>query len=99
VLRSRLIPLLLLSRGRLVKTVRFESPKYVGDPLNVARIFNDKEVDELIVLDIDATRDGREPDFELLEELASECFMPVCYGGESEALNRRAKYLDLGLKR
>jgi cyclase len=82
-LSHRVIPCLLLSpsRGGLVKTTRFAKPKYVGDPINAVRIFNEKEVDELMVLDIDATREGRGPDFEAVEELASECFMPLCYGG------------------
>ena len=64
-----------------MKTRRFREPKYVGDPINAVRIFNDKEVDELMVLDIDATREGRGPDMGLIEELAGECFMPLCYGG------------------
>jgi cyclase len=82
-LMHRLIPCLLLSpsRGGLVKTTRFGQPKYVGDPINAVRIFNEKEVDELMILDIDATRSGRGPDFAAAEELASECFMPLCYGG------------------
>lgn len=79
----RVIPCLLLSpsRGGLVKTIKFGKPKYVGDPINAVRIFNEKEVDELMVLDIDATSQGRGPDFAAVEELASECFMPLCYGG------------------
>lgn len=79
----RVIPCLLLSpsRGGLVKTRKFGQPKYVGDPINAVRIFNEKEVDELMILDIDATRSGRGPDFAAAEELASECFMPLCYGG------------------
>jgi cyclase len=79
---ARLIPVLLLdSRKRLVKTVRFGERTYVGDPFNVLRLFNEKEVDEIIVLDIDASRDAREPDYGFLRELAAECFMPVAYGG------------------
>lgn len=77
----RVIPCLLVERGRLVKTVRFRDPKYIGDPINAARIFNDKEVDELFVLDIGASRDGQPADLGLLRELASECFMPLAYGG------------------
>jgi cyclase len=82
-LMHRVIPCLLLSqsRGGLVKTTRFGQPKYVGDPINAVRIFNEKEVDELMILDIDATRSERGPDFAAAEELASECFMPLCYGG------------------
>jgi imidazole glycerol-phosphate synthase subunit HisF len=79
----RVIPCLLLSnsRGGLIKTTKFANPKYVGDPINAVRIFNEKEVDELMVLDVDATREGRGPNFQAIEELASECFMPLCYGG------------------
>lgn len=80
-LMPRLIPCLLLSRGGLVKTLRFKAPKYVGDPINAVRIFNEKEVDELMVLDIDASREGRGPDFAMIEQIAGECFMPLCYGG------------------
>lgn len=94
-MRQRLIPVLLLDRHRrLVKTIRFGPRTYVGDPFNVVRLFNEKEVDEICVLDIDATVDNREPDFGLLRELASECFMPLAYGGgisrlaHCEQLNR-----------
>ncbi len=94
-MRSRLIPVLLLDRHqRLVKTVGFGQRTYIGDPFNVVRLFNEKEVDELCVLDIDATHDGREPEFSFLAELASECFMPLSYGGglstlaQAERLNR-----------
>ena len=75
-LRPRAIPCLLLRRGRLVKTVRFASPTYVGDPINAVRIFNDMEVDEIVVLDIGATVDGTGIPLELIGEMASECFMP-----------------------
>ena len=79
-LRPRIIPCLLLNNKGLVKTVKFSDPKYVGVQLNYAvRIFNEKEVDELIVLDIDATRENREPDFKMIENLAAECRMPLCY--------------------
>lgn len=77
----RVIPCLLLRERGLVKTVKFKSDIYVGDPVNAVRIFNDKEVDELVLLDIDATREGRGPDFDLIAEIAGECFMPVAYGG------------------
>ena len=80
-LRPRLIPCLLLDGERLVKTKRFRDPQYVGDPINAIRIFNDKEVDELMLIDISASRLGRPPDFDLIEQLAGECFMPLCYGG------------------
>lgn len=81
-MRARLIPVLLFDRDkRLVKTVRFSERTYVGDPFNVIRLFNEKEVDEICVLDIDASVDGRGPDFEFIRALASECFMPLAYGG------------------
>jgi cyclase len=94
-MRPRLIPVLTMDRNhRLVKTVGFGPRTYVGDPFNVVRIFNEKEVDEIIVLDIDATIDGRAPDLGFIGELAAECFMPLAYGGgittvaQSEGLNR-----------
>lgn len=81
-MRSRLVPVLLLdSRKRLVKTRQFSEEVYIGDPFNVIRIFNEKEVDEICVLDIDASREGRSPDLGVISELASECFMPMSYGG------------------
>ncbi|MCW2079607.1 UNVERIFIED_ORG: cyclase [Bradyrhizobium japonicum] len=81
-MRPRVVPVLLLdSRRRLVKTRRFGEPVYVGDPFNVIRIFNEKEVDEICVLDINATVEQRRPDVGFIRELASECFMPLSYGG------------------
>lgn len=81
-MRPRLIPVLLLDRDRrLVKTVRFGERTYIGDPFNVVRLFNEKEVDEICILDIDASLDGRLPDVGFLSELAAECFMPLSYGG------------------
>ncbi len=79
--RARVIPCLLLSGERLVKTVRFKQPTYVGDPINAVKIFNDREVDELAILDISATRERRDPPFEHLRAIAGECFMPLSYGG------------------
>ena len=78
-LRSRIIPCLLVQNGGLVKTKNFSSPKYVGDPINAVKIFNEKEVDEIIVADIDATRLNKEPDYVLIEQIAKECRMPFCY--------------------
>lgn len=80
-LRPRLIPCLLIQNGGLVKTLNFNYPKYVGDPINAVRIFNEKQVDELMVFDIDATVRGKNPDYQLISHLASECRMPLCYGG------------------
>jgi imidazole glycerol-phosphate synthase subunit HisF len=81
-MRPRLIPVLLLDRNRrLVKTVGFGERTYIGDPFNVIRLFNEKEVDEIVVLDIDATVDGRQPDFAFVRDLATECFIPLAFGG------------------
>lgn len=80
-MRPRIIPCLLLDEGALVKTVRFENPAYVGDPSNAIRIFNDKGVDELVILDIGRAKRGGHPDLAVLERLCGECFMPVAYGG------------------
>jgi imidazole glycerol-phosphate synthase subunit HisF len=97
----RLIPCLLLSssRGGLVKTRRFREPKYVGDPINAVRIFNEKEVDELMVLDIDAAKERRGPDFEMAEQLASECFMPLCYGGGIRSFEDARTLFSLGVEK
>lgn len=80
-LRKRLIPVLLVKDGGLMKSRQFSSWTYVGDPINTAKIFNDKDIDELIVLDVDATSQHREPNYELIRQLAAECFLPICYGG------------------
>ena len=77
----RVIPVLLLEDGGVVKTVRFEDPRYIGDPINIVRIFNDKQVDELVVLDIQASRRNRPPDVDALADMAAEAFMPIAYGG------------------
>ncbi|MGB3423198.1 MAG: AglZ/HisF2 family acetamidino modification protein [Castellaniella sp.] len=98
-LRHRVIPALLLRRGGLVKTRRFKDPVYVGDPTNAIRIFNEKEVDELMVLDIEATRSGTGPDFETIELFAGECFMPLAYGGGIQTLDQAARIFDLGVEK
>lgn len=98
-LRHRVIPCLLLSGEGLVKTTKFQSPSYVGDPLNAIRIFNEKEVDELIVLDIDASRQGRAPDFNRVEQVASECFMPLCYGGGVASVEHAKTLFSLGVEK
>ena len=79
--RVRIIPVLLLHKGNLVKSVKFKDYKYVGDPINAVRIFNDKEVNELVLIDIDASREKRTPDIKHITNIASEAFMPVAYGG------------------
>lgn len=98
-LRHRVIPCLLVNNGGLVKTLKFDNPKYVGDPINAIRIFNDKEVDELIVLDISASKEGREPNFELIEQLAGECFMPLCYGGGIRTVAQARQLFALGVEK
>jgi cyclase len=98
-LRSRISPCLLVHKKGLVKTVNFKDPKYVGDPINAVKIFNEKEVDELIVLDIDATIEGREPDFEMIRNLAIECRMPFCYGGGIKTAQQAKKIISLGAEK
>jgi len=98
-LRPRIIPCLLVHQGGLVKTQGFKEPKYVGDPINAVKIFNEKESDELIVLDIDATVLGREPDFGLIAKLAAECRMPLCYGGGVKTADQAARIVDMGLEK
>lgn len=99
-LRPRIIPCLLLRGGTaLVKTIKFGEPRYVGDPLNAIRIFNEKEVDELVLLDISATTEGREPDCARLAELAGECFMPAAYGGGLRTLAAIGRVLATGFEK
>ena len=98
-LRSRLTPVLLIQDGGLVKTVKFAQPKYVGDPINAVKIFNEKEADEIMVLDIDATVKGREPDFKLISKLAAECRMPLCYGGGIKSVSDAKKLIKLGVEK
>lgn len=98
-LRPRIIPCLLVHKGGLVKTTRFADPKYVGDPLNAVRIFNEKEVDELIVADIDATVLGREPNYELIAKLAAECRMPLCYSGGVKTPEQVERIITLGVEK
>lgn len=98
-LRPRIIPCLLISRGGLVKTVHFRNPKYVGDPINAVRIFNEKEVDELIVVDIDATVQGKEPSYSTIRHLAAECRMPLCYGGGVCSAQQIEELVSLGVEK
>jgi cyclase len=98
-LRPRIIPCLLVHNKGLVKTIGFKEPKYVGDPINAVKIFNEKEVDELMVLDIDATAENREPDFELIKNLATECRMPFCYGGGVTNVEQARKIINLGAEK
>lgn len=98
-LMHRVMPVLLLQDRGLYKTRQFRKPVYVGDPINTIRIFNEKEVDELIVLDIGASREGRGPDFEMIEECAGECFMPLAYGGGITTLDQAARLFGLGVEK
>lgn len=98
-LSHRVIPLLLMDRQRLVKTRNFKRPVYVGDPLNVLRIFNEKEVDEIIIVDIGASRDQKEPDFDYIEELAGECFVPLTYGGGVNSISHAQRLFRLGVEK
>lgn len=98
-LKHRVIPCLLLRDGGLVKTSKFTSPKYVGDPTNAIRIFNEKEVDELMVLDITASRRQREPDYDLIAEFAGECFMPLCYGGGIRSVEQARRLFGVGIEK
>ncbi len=98
-LRPRIIPCLLVHNGGLVKTQKFGSPKYVGDPINAVRIFNEKEVDELIVLDIDASARGTDPDYEMIKHLAAECRMPLCYGGGIKTAQQVEDIIRLGVEK
>lgn len=95
----RIIPCLLLDGDGLVKTRKFKDPTYVGDPINAIKIFNDKGVDELIFLDIAASREGRGPNYTLLEKLASECFMPLCYGGGIRDAAQARWIIGLGIEK
>ena len=98
-LRPRIIPCLLVHDGGLVKTVAFKEPKYVGDPINAVKIFNEKEADELIVLDIDATVNKAEPDYKLIAQLAAECRMPLCYGGGVRTAEQAKRIVGLGVEK
>lgn len=98
-LYPRIIPCLLVHNRGLVKTVKFKDPKYVGDPINAVKIFNEKEVDEIIVIDIDATRNGVEPNFKMIENLATECRMPLCYGGGIKTVEQAQKIFSLGVEK
>ncbi|OOF18201.1 imidazole glycerol phosphate synthase subunit HisF [Salinivibrio sp. IB574] len=98
-LRSRIIPVLLVRDKGLIKTTKFSDDKYVGDPLNAVRIFNEKEADELMIVDIDATVKDKEPDYQSIEYWASECRMPLCYGGGVKTVEQALKILSLGVEK
>ncbi|MEE9385365.1 MAG: AglZ/HisF2 family acetamidino modification protein [Nannocystaceae bacterium] len=98
-LESRIIPCLLIRDGGVVKTVRFRDPTYIGDPINAVKIFNEKEVDEIIVLDIDASSEARAPNYKLIEQLANECRMPLCYGGGVKTSEQADRIFSLGVEK
>src|SRR5512134_402914 len=98
-IRPRVIPALLLKGQGLVKTVGFKDPTYLGDPINIVRIFNDKEVDELTFLDITATAENRSPSFDLLSDITSECFMPLGYGGGIRSMDVVRRLLSIWIEK
>jgi imidazole glycerol-phosphate synthase subunit HisF len=98
-LYPRIIPCLLVHNKGLVKTVKFKDPKYVGYPINAVKIFNEKEVDELIVVDIDASAQNSEPDYKMIENLAIECRMPFCYGGGIKTVDQAHRIFNLGVEK
>ncbi|MCE7859444.1 MAG: imidazole glycerol phosphate synthase subunit HisF [Chloroflexi bacterium CFX2] len=98
-IRPRVIPALLLRGQGLVKTVKFKEPKYLGDPINIVRIFNDKEVDELVLLDITATPENHGPQFDLLKNITSEAFIPLAYGGGIRSMDDVRKLLSIGIEK
>lgn len=98
-LRPRIIPSLLIQDNGLVKTVNFKNPKYVGDPINGVKIFNEKEVDELAIFDIDATVKGLEPNYSLIERIANQSRMPLCYGGGVKTVEQAQKIFGLGIEK
>ncbi|BBN80428.1 putative imidazole glycerol phosphate synthase subunit hisF2 [Pseudoalteromonas sp. A25] len=98
-LRSRVSPCLLVHKKGLVKTVKFKDAKYVGDPINAVKIFNEKEVDELIVLDIDATVENKSPDYQMIKHLANESRMPLCYGGGIKTPQQAQEIIKLGVEK
>lgn len=98
-LRPRIIPSLLIQDNGLVKTVNFKNPKYVGDPINAVKIFNEKAVDELAIFDIDATAKGLEPNYSLIERIANQSRMPLCYGGGVKTLAQAQRIFGLGIEK
>ena len=98
-LYPRIIPTLLIHKKGLVKTVKFKDGKYVGDPINAVKIFNEKEVDEIVILDIDASANNTEPDYQLIEKLAFECRMPLCYGGGIKSAEQAQRIFSLGVEK
>jgi cyclase len=98
-LTTRIIPVLLLKNGGLVKTIKFKDPVYIGDPINAVKIFNEKEVDELVFLDIEATKSAKPVDYKKISEITNECFMPLCYGGGLDSVDQMKKVFSLGAEK
>ena len=98
-LNSRISPVLLIDDGELYKTINFQKPNYIGDPLNTVRIFNEKEVDEIIVFDITATKKNNFIDWELISHISKECRMPFCYGGGVDSVEKIEKLISLGVEK
>ena len=96
---KRVIPCLLLHKGGLFKTERFNKPTYIGDPFNAIKIFNEKEVDELMFFDIDASVENSDPNYKMIEDIASECFMPLSYGGGVKTIEQMKKIFKLGVEK
>jgi cyclase len=97
--RIRVIPVLLLKNTGLYKTIKFKEPRYIGDPMNAVKLFNDKEVDELIFLDITATKEKKVPNYEAISEVASECFMPFSYGGGIDSMEKMSLLFSIGVEK
>lgn len=98
-MRPRVIPCLLMDSNSLVKPIRFKNPQYVGDPLNAIKIFNGKEVDELILIDIKASVQNKEPDYDLIGLVAESCFMPLCYGGGIKNIDQAKRIFHIGVEK
>lgn len=97
--RTRVIPTLLLEKSGVYKSRKFKDLTYIGDPINTLRLFNDMEVDEIIIYDISATREGREPNYDMLEELVSRSFMPIGYGGGIKTVEQATLILNSGVEK
>lgn len=98
-LRTRVIPVLLLINDGLYKTIRFKDPRYIGDPINAVKLFNEKEVDELVLFDITSSDKNAPPNFDLIHTIATECFMPICYGGGIRSLEDASKLFRIGVEK
>ena len=98
-IQKRIIPVLLLKNSGIIKTTKFSKETYLGDPLNAVKIFNEKEVDEISILDIYASREKREPNYNKINAIATECFMPMSYGGGISSLDHAKKVFDQGVEK